>query len=178
MRPRILIAGIGNIFLGDDAFGVEVARRLMSRPWPEEVSVADFGIRGLDLAYALLDNPEAVLLIDAVPCGGEAGTLYVIEPDLNGSPAGAESDNLIEAHSMDLVKVLRMAARMGAEPRRVVVIGCEPGAVPAEDEVVVEMSAPVLEAVERTVELVTEMVDRLLRSEPPFAGSKTVPDKI
>ncbi len=178
MTPRILIAGIGNIFLGDDAFGVEVARRLMSRQWPETVSVADFGIRGLDLAYALLDNPEAALLIDAVPQGGPAGTLYVIEPELNGSPPGGESDNLIEAHSMDPVKVLRLAARMGAQPGRVVVIGCEPGTVPAEDEVIVEMSAPVMEAVERAVELVTEMVERLLRREPPFAPWKPVSDKI
>ena len=69
-RPRILIACVGNIFLGDDAFGVEVARRLAERPLPEEVRVTDFGIRGLDLAYALLDDFEAVLLVDAAPRGG------------------------------------------------------------------------------------------------------------
>ena len=83
-RPaRILIAGIGNIFLGDDAFGVEVARRLVRRRLPDGVRVVDFGIRGLDLTYALLDGYEAVILVDAAPRGGPPGTLYVLEP-----PAG------------------------------------------------------------------------------------------
>ena len=82
-RPKILVAGIGNIFLGDDAFGVEVARRLSARPQPEAVRVADFGIRGYDLAYALLDGYDTTILIDACPRGDAPGTLYVIEPDLN-----------------------------------------------------------------------------------------------
>jgi hydrogenase maturation protease len=79
---NVLIACVGNIFLGDDAFGVEVARRLSLRPFPEGVSVVDFGIRGIDLTYALLDPYEAVILVDAAPRGGPPGTLYVIEPDL------------------------------------------------------------------------------------------------
>ena len=80
--PRILVAGVGNIFLGDDAFGVEVARRLARRCWSDEVCVVDFGIRGLDLAYALLyGGYDAVILIDAAPRGAAPGTLYVIEPD-------------------------------------------------------------------------------------------------
>ncbi len=81
-KPRILVAGIGNIFLGDDAFGVEVARRLSGRELPRGVRVTDFGIRGYDLAYALLDGYETTILIDACPRGEPAGTLYVIEPDL------------------------------------------------------------------------------------------------
>ena len=74
MNPRILIAGIGNIFLGDDAFGVEVAQRLTRLAWPDHVHVKDFGIRGFDLCYALMDDYDAFILIDAVPRGGEPGT--------------------------------------------------------------------------------------------------------
>ena len=82
-KPRILVAGIGNIFLGDDAFGVELVRRLSTRPQPDAVRVTDFGIRGYDLAYALLDGYDTTILVDACPRGDAAGTLYVIEPDLN-----------------------------------------------------------------------------------------------
>ena len=81
---RILIACIGNIFLGDDGFGVEVARRLMNRQYPEGVQVIDFGIRGMDLAYTLLDDYDTLVLVDAVPRGDPPGTLYLIEPDLTG----------------------------------------------------------------------------------------------
>ena len=81
MSPKILVAGIGNIFLGDDAFGTEVARRLLPRRWPDNVRVADFGIRGFDLTFALLDNCDAVILIDATSRGGAPGTLYTIEVD-------------------------------------------------------------------------------------------------
>src|SRR5437868_14687112 len=81
---RILIACIGNIFLGDDGFGVEVAQRLSSREYPEGVQVVDFGIRGMELAYTLLDDYDTLILVDAVPRGSPAGTLYLIEPDLTG----------------------------------------------------------------------------------------------
>ena len=83
MNPRILIAGIGNVFRGDDAFGVEMAMRLSARDWPDTVTVADFGIRGIDLGYALLDNYDAVILIDATQRGGAPGTLYVVEPEVD-----------------------------------------------------------------------------------------------
>ena len=78
---RILVACIGNIFMGDDAFGVEVAARLARKRLPENVHVVDYGIRGLDLAYALMDGYDACILVDAVPRGGAPGTLYTIEPD-------------------------------------------------------------------------------------------------
>ncbi|MGH7848434.1 MAG: hydrogenase maturation protease, partial [Candidatus Binatia bacterium] len=77
MTPaKILVAGIGNIFLGDDGFGVEVARELAKRKLPESVRVVDFGIRGFDLAYALLDGYDLTILVDAAPRGGLPGTLY------------------------------------------------------------------------------------------------------
>ncbi len=166
MSCRVLIGGIGNIFLGDDAFGVEVARRLMPRQWPQGVSVADFGIRGLDLVYALMENPQAVVLVDAAARGGPAGTLYLIEPELNSPAADDSGDNLIEAHLMDPVKVLRLAARMGAQPGRVLLVGCEPGALPGNDEVMGEMSAAVTAAVDRAVALIEELIERLLKDGP------------
>src|SRR5262249_15201119 len=116
-RPRILVAGVGNIFLGDDAFGVEVARRLARRPLPPEVRVVDFGIRGLDLTYALLDGYETVVLVDAAPRGGPPGTLYVLEPEPGEPPAG-EAGPLFEMHSLDPVKVLRLAAALGGRVER------------------------------------------------------------
>ena len=85
---NVLIACVGNIFLGDDGFGVEVARSLSMRQLPEGVSVKDYGIRGFDLAYALLDRWDLVIIVDALPRGEAAGTLYVIEPELHG-PASA-----------------------------------------------------------------------------------------
>src|ERR1700730_3981936 len=108
-KPTVLIAGIGNIFLGDDAFGVEVVRRLADLQLPESVRVADFGIRGFDLAYALQDGYETTILVDASPHGEAPGTLYVIEPDLSG---GDDAQAVVEAHAMNPMNVLRMARAM------------------------------------------------------------------
>src|ERR1700731_3858623 len=123
--PRILIACIGNIFLGDDGFGTEVARRLAERPLPPGVVLKDFGIRGLDLTYALLDPYDLVVLVDACPCGGEPGTVYLVEPDAATArtPDGAPAS--LETHGMNPMSVLRMAASMGGAPRRIPIVGCE-----------------------------------------------------
>src|SRR4051794_33940377 len=102
MPPRVLVAGIGNIFLGDDAFGVEVAQHLARREWPDGVRVVDFGIRGLDLTYALLDGYEVVILVDALPRGGQPGTLYVLEPDRAALEPG-EGGPMVEGHGLDPV---------------------------------------------------------------------------
>jgi len=80
MNPRILIAGVGNIFLGDDAFGVEVVQQMAGRTFPPGVRIVDFGIRGLDLTYALLEDYDAAIIVDALPRGQAPGTLYVVEP--------------------------------------------------------------------------------------------------
>jgi hydrogenase maturation protease len=165
-RPRILVAGVGNIFLGDDAFGVEVAQRLLRRDLPPEVRVVDFGIRGLDLTYALLDGYEAVVLVDAVPRGERPGTLYVLEPDAAG---GAEAGPM-EAHGMDPVKVLRLAATMGAAVDRLLLVGCEPTPLDEADEMTTGMSDAVRAAVDEAVLLVESLVIRLLRGETVGAG--------
>ena len=96
-RParRVLVAGIGNVFLGDDGFGVALAGRLARHALPPGVDVADFGIRGMDLAYALGDGYDAAVLLDAAPRGEPPGTLSVIEPEIE------EGEVPIDAHGMD-----------------------------------------------------------------------------
>src|SRR5215472_11988405 len=81
MTQRVLVAGVGNIFLGDDGFGVEVARRLARLDLPDWVAVGDYGISGMHLAYDLADGVETAILVDAMPRGGEPGTVYVVEPE-------------------------------------------------------------------------------------------------
>lgn len=160
-RPRLLIAGIGNIFLGDDAFGVEVVRRLAQRPQPEGVRVVDFGIRGLDLTYALLDGYDSVILVDALPRGGAPGTLYVLEPE-RGAPDNRGA--MLEMHRLDPVKVLHLAASMGAKVERLLVVGCEP--TPSdEDDMHDGLSDTVRLAVDEAIPLLESLVSRLLRGE-------------
>ena len=158
-KPRILIAGIGNIFLGDDAFGVEVARRLSARELPEGVRVTDFGIRGYDLAYALLDGYETTILVDACPRGEPAGTLYVIEPDLEN--LGGLEEGAVEAHSMNPLNVLRLAQSMGGPLKRVLLVGCEPGTLGPE-EGQMGLSEPIEIAVDEAVRLVEALVGKIL----------------
>jgi hydrogenase maturation protease len=128
---RILIAGIGNIFFGDDAFGVEVAQRMARLPLPEGVRVVDFGIRGFDLAYALMDDYDATILVDATPRGGAPGTLYVIEPDLDNVNRHGELG--VETHNLDPVRVLQLVNTLGGQPKRLLVVGCDPTPLESED---------------------------------------------
>jgi len=163
---RILIAGVGNIFLGDDGFGVEVAQRLVRRPFPGGVRVADFGIRGLDLTYALLEDYETTILIDAYPGGMLPGTLSVLEPDLAELNSVESGSVLLEPHAMNPLSVLRMARSMGAELRRVLLVGCVPATLGPE-EGQMGLSGPVAGAVSEAVDLVTSLVDRILGGEWP-----------
>lgn len=155
---RILIAGIGNIFLGDDAFGVEVARCLTQRPLPEGVRVIDFGIRGLDLAYALTDGYDLAVLLDACPRGGPPGTLYVIEPELNGT--ADSSENLVETHEINPVKVLRLVQSLGGMKGAVRIVGCEPATFGTEEEPAMGLSQAVLASVDEAVGLVESIVQQ------------------
>jgi hydrogenase maturation protease len=144
---RVLLAGIGNVFLGDDGFGCALAERIGARPGAD---VADFGIRGMDLAYALADY-DIVVFLDATPRGGEPGTLYVIEADLDDLPAG------FDAHGMDPVTVLALAKTLGSALPRTFVLGCEPSAA----EEFTGLSAPVQAALEEAEKL----LDEILRKE-------------
>ena len=163
-KPTILVAGIGNIFLGDDAFGVEVVRRMASLPLPQTVRVADFGIRGFDLAYALQDGYETTILVDACPHGEAPGTLYVIEPNLKAldepANAGEAPQAAIEAHAMNPVSVLRTARAMNIELKNILLVGCEPETLGGE-EGQMGLSPPVEAAVDEAVKLVKSLIDRV-----------------
>jgi hydrogenase maturation protease len=168
-RPRILVAGVGNIFMGDDAFGVEVARRLAERDLPAGVRVADFGIRGFDLAYALQDAYETTILIDAYPRGDAPGTLYVVEPDLASlGPEQADGSD-IDAHGMDPVKILRLAASMGAPLKRVLLVGCEPETLGPE-EGLMGLSDRVKGSLTEAVNLVESVINKVLAEEWPSSN--------
>jgi hydrogenase maturation protease len=164
MTAKILVAGVGNIFLGDDAFGVEVARSLDRRSLAEGVTVKDFGIRGFDLAYTLLDPWDAVIIVDALPRGEAPGTLFVIEPNLDaiGSPASAEM--AINPHGMDPVRVLNLAASMGTISAQVLILGCEPYDFGDELEGRMGLSAPVQAAIEEASNMIEEQVERILKT--------------
>jgi hydrogenase maturation protease len=163
---KILIAGIGNIFLGDDGFGVEVAQRLASHTFPAGVRVTDFGIRGFDLAYALMEGYETTILIDAYPGDANPGELSVLEPDLDGLSSSDMQGNFVEPHAMNPVNVLRMAVGMGARLRRVLLVGCVPATL-GPDEGQMGLSEPVIAAIDEAVKLVENLVARILRGEWP-----------
>jgi len=151
VSAKTLIAGIGNIFFGDDGFGSEAARRLMREPWPQHVRVLDFGIRGFDLTFALLDGYDTIILLDATPRGGPAGTLYTIEPD---AAILATATPEVEPHSMDPMRVLAMAQSLGATWQRLFLVGCEPAPHSVEG---IGLSAPVQGAVEQAVDVVRRL---------------------
>ena len=161
MEQRILIAGIGNIFFGDDAFGVELAQRLSRRRLPDGVEVIDFGIRGIDLAYALLDNYAAAILLDATSRGEAPGTLYLIEPD--AATLDGLSFSGVETHNVDPVQVLAMVNAFGGCPPRLWLVGCEPASFEAQDNDVVSLSAPVRAALPAAMEMVEVLMARILR---------------
>ena len=151
MKPRILVAGIGNIFFADDAFGPAVLSRLARTPI-DDVRCEDFGIRGLHLAFELLDGYAAAVIVDAVSRGGAPGTLYVIEP-----PELVEATEP-DAHRMDLDSVFGFVRRLGGTPPPMTIVGCEPESVDEGGE----MTATVLRAVEAAVPLVRRVVNQLL----------------
>jgi hydrogenase maturation protease len=151
MTP-VLVAGVGNIFFGDDAFGCEVARLLAAQTLPAGVRVRDFGIRGLDLSYALLDGVERLLIVDAMPRGRTPGTLYVLEPE----PSAATPS--LEAHGLHPEQILATARALGAELPRVRVLGCEPAELGSELDPRAELSPPVQEAVPRAVQLALSLI--------------------
>lgn len=167
MTRRILIACVGNIFLGDDGFGVEVARQLALRPLPEGVEVADFGIRGLDLTYTLLEaRHDAVILVDAAPRGGAPGTLYVLEPEPEATDKAAARDDptslLIDAHDMDPEKVLRLMHAMGRRLRHLLLVGCETRPVQSTQDIAQGLSPPVRAAVPEALRAIEQLIARLL----------------
>jgi len=167
MAPRTLVACLGNIFLSDDGFGVEVARRLAGQDLPAGVRVTDYGIRGMHLAYDLAEGFDNTILVDTTQRGGEPGTIYLIEPeqdpeqDAGGEPApdAAQASllagmSLLNAHGMQPDVVLSLAGTLGGQAGRVLVVGCEPATL----EEGIGLSTPVTAAVDEAVRMVTRLV--------------------
>ena len=165
MTRRMLIAGVGNIFLGDDGFGVEVANRLSTAGLPDWVRVADYGISGMHLAYDLADGFETTILVDATPRGGDPGTVYVMELDPNATaapsaptataaPEPGRGIPLLDGHGMQPDVVFGMLNLLGAEAGRVLLVGCEPASI---DERI-GLSEPVTAAVDEAVRIVLDLV--------------------
>lgn len=155
MSGRTLVAGIGNVFLGDDGFGVETVRALSAHRLPDAVEAVDFGVRGVHLAYQLLDGYDTLLLLDATARGGEPGTLYLIEHDGSAGPGGA----VLDGHHMSPDAVLALldtlcAGTGTAPPRRTLVLGCEPASV----EEGIGLSPPVAAAVPQAVRRVLDLL--------------------
>jgi hydrogenase maturation protease len=159
---RVLVAGVGNVFLGDDGFGVEAVRRLRQVTLADRVDVVDYGIRGMHLAYDLLDGRHHTLvLVDALPLGETAGTLAVIEVDVDDPgwtlcPAEVLDTPAADAHGMDPESVLRLLHSLGGRVARVLVVGCQPAVL---DEGM-ELSAPVRAALDEAVRTVARIADR------------------
>ena len=178
MSKRILVAGIGNIFFGDDAFGVETVRQLMGRPLPEQVRVFDFGIRSYDLAYALMDGYDAVIFVDATPRGHSPGTLYLIEPEI---PALEEAETSVNAHDLDPLRVLQLARSMGGQIGRVYLAACEPEVLETEDGEISlspQVAAAVPQAVELIETLIREVLDKSRNRETGFFPEETPPPSL
>ncbi|WP_327308628.1 hydrogenase maturation protease [Streptomyces sp. NBC_01298] len=184
MNGRTLVAGIGNVFLGDDGFGVETLRALSAHPLPPGVEAVDFGVRGVHLAYQVLEGYDTLVLVDATARGGAPGTLYLIEvgEDTAAPPDGAAPSDgaapptgaALDGHDMSPSTVLALldtlCAGTGAEaPRRVLVLGCEPACV----EEGIGLSGPVADAVPRAVRALLE----LLAQEEPYASGTDDPNR-
>lgn len=175
MSGKMLVAGVGNIFFTDDAFGCEVVRRLADETLPEGVVVADFGIRGVHLAYELLDGYDTVIMVDAAPCGGKPGDLYLIEPQLDEiaeSPlaqAAADGESaLVDAHGLEpdaifgMFKALRGSEQSSGQEtlQRALVVGCEPESVEDGIGLTATVAAAVEPAVQRLVEIIHKVHER------------------
>ena len=159
---QILVAGIGNAWMRDDGFGGHVAKALGERELPQAVTVLDFGIGGLDLAYEVMRGYyDALVLVDVSRQGGEPGTLYVIEPDPDEIEPIADGE-VVSPHGMDPKTVLRFVKTVGGWPGKIVVVACEPA---AGDEMGLELTPEVAAVVDRAAELVLETIAELRTDE-------------
>lgn len=163
-KARVLVAGVGNIFLTDDGFGVEVVRRLAAEPLPPGARVHDYGIGGIHLAYDLLDGYETLVLVDAVSRGEEPGTVFVLEVGRNDLGPGG-----LDAHDMDPAAVFAALDRLGGTLPRTLVVGCEP----AETGEGLGLSDPVGRAVDHAVAAVRDLVAQQLAAPVPPVPTST-----
>lgn len=182
MNSRVLVAGIGNVFLGDDGFGVEVAQQLLlRRSLPPEVKVVDYGIRGYDVAYDMLNGYEATVLIDATPRGDAPGTVYVIEPDIDAdvpdpSDMPDHGQGAFQGHAMTPAAVFALVRTLGGTPRRVLIVGCEPESFGDETIGQMGLTETVQRAVATGADTVEQVVRDVLASEPAAASAAAMPE--
>jgi hydrogenase maturation protease len=161
---NILVAGIGNIFNGDDAFGVEVVQRLARRPQPANVKLTDFGIRGLDLTYALLESYDAAILVDAAARGHVPGTVTIVQPEVHDTPDLLPEDMMISGHDLDPGKVLKLVAALGGGCGRIILVACEPFDCGGE-EGAMGLSPAVAAAIEPAVATVENLISTFLKDQ-------------
>ncbi len=157
MSHSILIAGIGNIFQGDDAFGVAVARKLASMKLADNIRVMDIGIRSIDLCFALLDGFDVIILVDASARGGAPGTVYTIAIEPDDVPDVAET-SITNSHGLDPVSVLALAKSMEAKLNNVFLIACEPLITEHDDSGHIGLSDPVEAAVNPAIETILQLI--------------------
>jgi hydrogenase maturation protease len=153
---NVLIAGIGNIFCGDDGFGCEVAQELMRRKLPPGVRAFDFGIRSYDLAYAMLEPNDAVILVDAVPRNEEPGTVFLLELEINRVDTMAIES--VNAHAMNPVAVLQLVRSLGGSPRKLYLVGCEPAVLESDE---LGLSVKIKTALPVALEMIDELLGKL-----------------
>jgi hydrogenase maturation protease len=163
MTGRTLVAGVGNVFLSDDAFGVEVIRLLADHPRPAGVEIRDFGIRGIHLAYELLDGCDLFVLVDAAARGEEPGTVTVLEVDMPGpDDAGSGPGPVMDAHSLTPDSIFTLVESLGGRPGRSLLVACEPADVSAG----MGLSEPVREALPHAVRAVQDILAQAPRVGP------------
>ncbi len=174
MGGSVLIAGIGNIFQGDDAFGVSVAHKLAALEFSESVRVMDIGIRSIDLGFALLDEYDLTILVDATARGGLPGTLYTIEIEPGDIPDAPDEAFVVNSHSLNPVRVLALAKSMGARFNKVLLVGCEPLVLEHDESGHIGLSEVVQAAVEPAVETIRQLIEQFTQKEEEVCSHEYV----
>ena len=167
-HPRILVACIGNIFLGDDGFGCEVVRALAGMEIPAGAKVVDYGIRGFDLAYALLEPYAAVIFVDAIARDRLPGTVSILQPA--DRSATADNQPALDLHSMHPESVLALARSLGEISAEIYIVGCEPADFGDELEGRMGLSEAVANAVPEATRTVVDLINRIHQQEAPAAS--------
>lgn len=168
MKESVLIAGVGNIFLGDDAFGSVAARRMLRRRQRPGVKIIDLGIRGFDLAFALLENYDLVVLIDILPHSAKPGSLRVLEIEFPPQPNACEHAS--QTHGMTPVRALEFASHFGVNAKQLYVVGCEPESLLPNGSGEFSLTPAVEAAIEPALKLVGELVGEFFRKIGQEAG--------
>lgn len=157
-RKRVMIAGVGNMFMKDDGFGGAVIKKILNKKFPEGVEVKDFGTGGLKLAYDLMKGYDGLILLDASVRGEKPGTLYIIEPNENDIDPDLEQGGPIDPHGADPATVLRFVKSIGSWPAKVLIVACEPETV---DDFEIGLSAPVNASIDKAIEMVDDIIKEI-----------------